>query len=394
MRMNAIVICALSIVIVGCAIHTFNASVIIKRDSEFNSFRNRTAAKFYARGLTEFNRCTTKIALIYFDQALSVEHNKFAYAARAQCRSCLWDNKGALKDINEALKLDPVFARGYHERSDLERSMGNIEGSREDAKIAAKLDPTIAKPVTVSTWPIEPRDLIDVDLRLETYNQSIQIDPKFAPHYQGRAFMRELVADQSGALNDYSTAILLDDKDASSLTSRAHLWTDAKKSLDDYTKAIEIDPTNDPAYRNRSFLRGEAGDKTGALDDAQEAIRLDPKDAFNYYPFAWAHYKLGEIETAKEVFDKAIALEPNCFIGYKYRGSMYEQLGDGETAVRNYSTAIELNPNDSSSYRDRAHALCSQGNFKAAVEDVSRAIFLDVVHLAHRIEQQVQFKKL
>src|SRR5262249_61711770 len=106
-------------------------------------------------------------------------------------------------------------------------------------------------------------------------------------------FMRELLGDRSGALNDYSTAIALNPNDYSSFCMRGHLWSDPRKSIVDFSRAIELDGTNDAAYRDRSWFRGKIGDRQGALEDAEKAVTEDGKDAFNFYALGAARRELG-----------------------------------------------------------------------------------------------------
>ena len=51
---------------------------------------------------------------------------------------------------------------------------------------------------------------------------------------------------------------------------------DKEGALEDYTKAIALNPKNAEAYTSRGVLRQEMGDKEGALADYTKAIALNP----------------------------------------------------------------------------------------------------------------------
>ena len=52
---------------------------------------------------------------------------------------------------------------------------------------------------------------------------------------------------------------------------------DKKEAIEDYTKAIEIDPKNASAYHNRGLAKVDLGDEKGALEDYVKAIELNPR---------------------------------------------------------------------------------------------------------------------
>ena len=47
-------------------------------------------------------------------------------------------------------------------------------------------------------------------------------------------------------------------------------------ALDDYNKAIEINPQYAKAFNNRGIAKHDLGDKQGALEDYNKAIELNP----------------------------------------------------------------------------------------------------------------------
>ena len=50
-------------------------------------------------------------------------------------------------------------------------------------------------------------------------------------------------------------------------------------AIEDYTKAIELDPKFAVAYCNRGNAKDSSGDYAGAIEDYTKAIELDPKFA-------------------------------------------------------------------------------------------------------------------
>lgn len=55
------------------------------------------------------------------------------------------------------------------------------------------------------------------------------------------------------------------------------------KAIEDYTRALEVDPANSFAYYNRGITKDRMGDFTGAVADFSSAIALDHKNADFYH---------------------------------------------------------------------------------------------------------------
>ncbi len=55
------------------------------------------------------------------------------------------------------------------------------------------------------------------------------------------------------------------------------------KAIDDYTKAIKLNPQDAAAYYNRGIAYDDLGEYQKAIDDYTKAIELAPQDASAYY---------------------------------------------------------------------------------------------------------------
>jgi tetratricopeptide (TPR) repeat protein len=94
--------------------------------------------------------------------------------------------------------------------------------------------------------------------------------------------------DYQGALNDYNRAIQINPRNANAYYNRGLLkatkFQDPQGALADYDRAIKIKPAYDAAYNNRGNLKVEQlKDYQGALADYNQAIKLKPRNADAYY---------------------------------------------------------------------------------------------------------------
>jgi tetratricopeptide (TPR) repeat protein len=142
------------------------------------------------------------------------------YYERARARSSEGDNKGALADINRAIRSDPRMAMAYFARGNIKRCTGDAKGAIAD------------------------------------FNKAIKLDAKNTSAYIGRGMART----QKGvgrAINDFKKAIKLDPKSSEAYFGRgwAHAGKgDTKEAISDFTRAIKLNPQYGMAY----MLRGEA----------------------------------------------------------------------------------------------------------------------------------------
>ncbi len=79
-----------------------------------------------------------------------------------------------------------------------------------------------------------------------------------------------------------------------------------------------------------------------ALEDFNKAIELDPYSADSYNYRGMVKYFLDDYKSALEDFDKAIALQPDYAEAYNLRGVVKGELNDDKGACEDWEKAFEL----------------------------------------------------
>jgi tetratricopeptide (TPR) repeat protein len=98
--------------------------------------------------------------------------------------------------------------------------------------------------------------------------------------FRGEAYQKNNELDN--AIKDYSEAVRLKPKHKSIkyiYSSRAWVWfakEDYMMAINDFSKAIKVDPELDEAYFGRASVWYKKKDFQRALADAKEAVRLEP----------------------------------------------------------------------------------------------------------------------
>ncbi len=149
-------------------------------------------------------------------------------------------------------------------------------------------------------------------------------------------------------------------------------------ALDEFNRAIELQPENDHLYHWRGRTYWETDDHPSALADFSKAIELQP-DHVTYYHWRGAAYrKAHDYAAALADFSRAIALQPSDGNNYWARGYTYREAHNFQAAVHDFSKAIELQPDNINFYYWRARSYLEMKDMAKALADFMH--IKDVLH--------------
>ncbi|MDE0022168.1 MAG: tetratricopeptide repeat protein [Candidatus Poribacteria bacterium] len=117
-------------------------------------------------------------------------------------------------------------------------------------------------------------------------------------------------------------------KDAEFYLKRGRLYADKGKlerAAAEYTKAIELYPDYQKAYRLRAEAYRTAGDLDSALDDINKAVDLDLYDAQAFMLRGLIHKDRGEIEDYEEEFRVAVLLDGD-LVSHETHGEEFARI--------------------------------------------------------------------
>ena len=81
---------------------------------------------------------------------------------------------------------------------------------------------------------------------------------------------------------------------------------DYQGAIDDYSKAIELDPENPEIYISRALCKKFSKDYKGAIDDSTKAIELDPENPARYITRAYSKSYLEDIKVQLMISQKQL----------------------------------------------------------------------------------------
>ncbi len=152
---------------------------------------------------------------------------------------------------------------------------------------------------------------------------------------------------------------------------------DLKGAIADYTQALNLNPKNTTAYKNRGNARKAKGDLDEAIADFTKVLEFDPKNYSVYNRRGLTRSDKGDWDGAIADYTQAIALNPKYVDAYSNRGYARQAKGDLNDAIADYTQALALNSHNDDAYYKRGNARDKQGDFKGAAQDYRKALEID-----------------
>ncbi|MRR54268.1 MAG: tetratricopeptide repeat protein [Deltaproteobacteria bacterium] len=152
------------------------------------------------------------------------------------------------------------------------------------------------------------------------------------------------------------------------------------KAIKEFGKAINLNPKDANAYKNRGTANLNQGNYQQAINDFTDAINLNPEFAEAYHGRGVANEKMGKKQLAINDFNKTVEINPKHRNAFFHRGQVYYTLRNYPLAIKDNDKVIELDPNVADAYFGRGVINAEMGNDKDAIKDLNKALELNPRH--------------
>ena len=148
-------------------------------------------------------------------------------------------------------------------------------------------------------------------------------------------------------------------------------------SIEDCTRAIELQPNEPYLYQDRGEAYRELSRYEDAVADFTMAIRLEPRDAQLYHARGTAWFGLRRQDEAIDDFTAAIELIPDHAGYFLSRGLSYKNKAMYDRAVEDFNEAVKMDPNDESLYYYLGECWVELNEYDIAIENFSNALDIE-----------------
>ena len=331
------------------------------KDAFFMRGRRALADGKYAQAIENFNILAQLDTSDYWN-----------FFFRGIAKYNLGDLRGAKRDFDRSVRINPIFTSGYHYRGITDSRFGDYDSALADLEKAISLRPGnvglyFSRGVTYFLSQ-------QFEKAVEDFDKYIRKEPKDPSAYLNRGACWLFLGDTLKAQNDYDKAIRLDRFDPEGYVRRGRLnasRNDYKSAIEDMNKAIELDTTNTFAYFNRALMYYELQDYNAAMADLNRVLKDEPGNALTLYNRGLISANLGAYEDA--LSDRVLDINPDNVLAHFNRASIFIELGMYKDALEDYDKAIELYPDFAKAYMNRSYVHNLLGNKKASKKDYDTA---------------------
>jgi uncharacterized protein involved in outer membrane biogenesis len=138
------------------------------------------------------------------------------------------------------------------------------------------------------------------------------VEPAPTPSAQPEQSSRLMSAQDNAAIQELTTRILVNARDAGALFRRGLLYAkndEYLRALKDFDEVVRLTPTDPQALNNRCWIRAILDDLRGALKDCDDAIKLRPNHPDALDSRGFVHLKSGRPQNAIVDYDAALKLQ-------------------------------------------------------------------------------------
>jgi tetratricopeptide (TPR) repeat protein len=150
-----------------------------------------------------------------------------------------------------------------------------------------------------------------------------------------------------------------------------------EKSIEEWKKALALDPNDAAAVSNLGAALNGAGRLEEAAAQFRRAFEIDPENARAHSNMGIALARGKKYEEAAKFFERAIELRPSDAEARSAYGGMLVEMGRLEEAAVHLKMALGINPESSDALNNLGGALAKAGKFDEAVGHFQKALELE-----------------
>jgi tetratricopeptide (TPR) repeat protein/predicted Ser/Thr protein kinase len=255
---------------------------------------------------------------------------------------------------------------------------GTITASRSDPfALQDQVSESVTQALELQLQPQEKRDL-------QAHGTTQPAAYDF--YLQGRGYLQDYVKAENveNAIRVFNSALTKDPAFAAANAGlgeaywRKYELTHDKKWADAAVQNCQQGAQRDTSLPAAHICLGRVFIGTGnynkALEEYRRAVDLEPTNDGGYGGLASAYEHLGRLDAAEKTFKQAVAVRPNYWATYNWLGLFYQRHARYEDSAGMYSQVVSLAPDSFTGYYNLGGIRILQGKYADAIPLLQRSL--------------------
>ncbi|MEK6783296.1 MAG: tetratricopeptide repeat protein [Bacteroidota bacterium] len=277
--------------------------ILIAAIISISSCYSQTAHEYVLRGEAKYKLLDYRGAIADYDKAIEVEPKQYdTYISRGNAKYYLLDYRGAIADYDKAILLIPekvsflvvlTKRNAYINRAEVKYELQDYRGAIADY---SKLIELGLDSLAYFDRGLAKSHLQDYRGAIVDYNKAIKFAPNHAPSYYKRGLAKSNLQDHRGAIADYNKAI-------EKMKWHGAFFEHRPDFSEDFIERKIVESAD--VISARGLAKSALQDYRGAIEDFNKAIELNPDDSKPYFSRGLAKLKIGQKDSGCLDFSKS-----------------------------------------------------------------------------------------
>lgn len=240
---------------------------------------------------------------------------------------------------------------------------------------------------------LEKTDINDAE---KAFNESLKIDPSFAPSIQGLSKLYLYKGDLKKA-NEYAIQAVQADEDFREWSNQISKISEQiqngnrnvqqgsfEEAIMEYDAILSKHPYFPEAEFYKGLTRFRQKNIEGAAEHFSNALKIYPEHikarkgldnvTKQFLNAGNKAYKRGDLPKASSYYEKALSFDPAFYLAYFQLGVLQKKQGKSTMAINTLGKVLEINPDHDKTWFTLGTAYESDGNVDKAIAHYSKAI--------------------
>jgi mitochondrial import receptor subunit TOM70 len=324
---------------------------IIQEEKQVPEERAKQAMEAKTLGNQLYSEKKFEEAAEHYSKAIDLSPTSIFYCNRAACYSNLQQFELAVRDCDEAIKLDQKYAKAFHRRALAHEKLGDKQKALNDHTVVGALEKFRNQD------SLNAVDRLIKEIATERTKETMATKK---PSMPSKSFITAYMDSFRAQPSDGKIIAELETKSNSDLALKKTFefaskgqWQDSFQACNE---AIELDDFSEDFVKAKAFnyrgtlefLRGEIEE---AQEDLEQSLILDAENVNSLIKRGTLYMEKGEVDKTIELFTKAEAVNATHPDLFYHRGQVRFLTGDYQGALEDYTTSVNNeSPEESSVY--------------------------------------------